>query len=210
MERDYFIFYKSFYEAIKGLNKDIRLEVLTAIAEYGLYGETPAGLKPFASSIFTLVKPNLDACITRYNNGQKGGRPKAQTRKAAETELAAETVPQPSPAPVETPTTSPDFPLSDDNAAWLAVFFDDSNSENLTLVCKNFGFKSKDIPRLRTLAEVVVAEWELSHTQHHDYSDWSRHLIASMRIKNRNSDIPPSAPAPEDYTFGGGFGGQDA
>ena len=81
------------------------------------------------------------------------------------------------------------------------------------MLCKNFGLGPDGIPHLRSLAQAVVAEWELSRTEHRDYSDWSRHLISAMRIKNRdtvsNTNNQPSTPAPTDYTFGGGFGGQD-
>ena len=58
--RDSFIFYKSFYEAIKDLPRDIQGEVYTAIMEYSLYGITTENLKPVARSIFTLIKPQID------------------------------------------------------------------------------------------------------------------------------------------------------
>lgn len=74
MERDSFIFYRSFYEAIKDLPRDIRLEVYTAIMEYALYGRLPEDLKPFAKGIFTLIKPNIDVNNVRFENGRKGGR----------------------------------------------------------------------------------------------------------------------------------------
>jgi hypothetical protein len=47
--------------------------------EYGLYGKETDNLKPVAKSIFTLIKPNLDANQKRYENGKNGGRPKNQT-----------------------------------------------------------------------------------------------------------------------------------
>lgn len=78
MERDSFIFYKSFYDAVADLPKDIKLEVLTAIIEYALYGRQPENLKPFAQGMFTLVKPNIDVNNTRLRNGKHGGRPKKQ------------------------------------------------------------------------------------------------------------------------------------
>ena len=120
--------------------------------------------------------------------------------------------PQPPTAPAA-PTPQP--PVPGNNAEWLTGFFADGHSENLRLLCKNFGLGIDDTERLRTLADAVIAEWELSHTEHRDYSDWSRHLISAMRIKNRdtsaktvNQNQQPSAPA-SDYTFNGGFGGQD-
>ena len=75
MDRDSFIFYRSFYEAIVDLPRDIQGEVYTAIMEYGLNGITTENLKPVARSIFTLVKPQIDANNTKRSNGLNGGAP---------------------------------------------------------------------------------------------------------------------------------------
>ncbi len=56
MERESFIFYRSFYEAIRELPDNIRLEVFTAITEYALYGKQPENLKPFARGMFIVIK----------------------------------------------------------------------------------------------------------------------------------------------------------
>lgn len=79
--RNSFIFYRSFYEAIKDLPRDIQGEIYTAIMEYALYGKETENLKPVAHSIFTLIKPNLQANISRYENGKKGGRPPKKTEE---------------------------------------------------------------------------------------------------------------------------------
>lgn len=84
MERESFIFYRSFYVAIAELPKDIRLEVLTAIIEYALDGKLPEKLKPFAKGMFTLIKPNIDANTARYVNGTKGGRKSKKKTPAAD------------------------------------------------------------------------------------------------------------------------------
>ena len=123
--------------------------------------------------------------------------------------------PKPAVAPQPEPLRPavPQPPATGTNAEWLTEFFAENHKESLLLLCKNFGLAYGDIDCLRSLADAVVGEWELSHTQHHDYSDWSRHLISAMRIKCRdtkpNNNNQPAAPAPTDYTFGGGFGGQD-
>ncbi|WP_062699768.1 DUF6291 domain-containing protein [Chryseobacterium indologenes] len=75
MERDGFVFYRSFYEGIKDLPRDIQGEVLTAIMEYGLNGVTTENLKPVARAIFTLIKPQIDANNQKFINGKSGGRP---------------------------------------------------------------------------------------------------------------------------------------
>lgn len=117
--------------------------------------------------------------------------------------------PKPEPlcsAILQPPTTGP-------NAEWLTEFFADNHKENLLQLCKNFGLGYGEIDRLRSLADAVVGEWELSHTLHRDYSDWSRHLISAMRIKSRDTSTTnqsqPSSPQSSDYSFKGGFGGQD-
>ena len=88
MERDSFIFYRSFYEGIKELPRDIQGEVLTAVMEYGLNGVTTENLKPIAKGMLALIKPQLDANNKRFENGKKGaehgkkgGRPKKETPK---------------------------------------------------------------------------------------------------------------------------------
>lgn len=73
--KDSFVFYRSFYEAVRELSKDIQLEVYSAIIEYALNGRRIDGLKPISRSIFSLVLPQLDANNARYRNGIKGGRP---------------------------------------------------------------------------------------------------------------------------------------
>ncbi|WP_407533767.1 DUF6291 domain-containing protein [Elizabethkingia miricola] len=84
MQRDSFIFYRSFYEAIKELPRDIQGEVLTTIMEYGLEGVTTDNLKPVARAIFTLIKPILDANNQRFVNGSKGGRKPSNTQEETE------------------------------------------------------------------------------------------------------------------------------
>ena len=59
--RKSFIFYASWWEAIEDFPRDVQGDVLTAIVEYGLYGETTKQLKKIASTILNLVKPQIDA-----------------------------------------------------------------------------------------------------------------------------------------------------
>lgn len=74
--RESFVFYKSFYDAIKDLPRDVQGEIYTAIMEYSLYGKETENLKPIARSVFTLMKPQIDVNNKRFENGKKGGRPK--------------------------------------------------------------------------------------------------------------------------------------
>ena len=75
--RDSFVFYRSFYDAIKELPRDVQGEIYTAIMEYSLYGKETENLKPIARSVFTLMKPQIDVNNKRFENGKKGGRPKS-------------------------------------------------------------------------------------------------------------------------------------
>ena len=103
--RDSFIFYRSFYEAIKDLPRDIQGEIYTAIMEYSLYGNEAENLKPVARSIFTLIKPQIDVNNKRFDNGCKGGRPKNDNQaetKPKPNDNQAETKPKPNDNQAET------------------------------------------------------------------------------------------------------------
>lgn len=79
MARDSFIFYRSFYEAIREIPEENQLDVYNAIINYGLNQEE-IELKGVSKAIFSLVKPNIEAATKRYDaqieNGKKGGAPK--------------------------------------------------------------------------------------------------------------------------------------
>lgn len=86
-EKTSFVFYKTYYDAIKELDTDSQVQMYDAIMQYALYGneiELDNHLKP----IFVLIKVGLDNANKRYeasvNNGKKGGRPKKETQKNLE------------------------------------------------------------------------------------------------------------------------------
>ena len=76
-------FFRSYYEAIKDMDADTRLEFLEAVIRYGLYEEMPQNLSPIPNMAFTLAFPSLKKSTSRGNasreNGSKGGRPKKPT-----------------------------------------------------------------------------------------------------------------------------------
>ena len=76
MERESFVFYKSFFEALSCLDKDAKADCFDAIAQYALYGEE-TDISGAAKAVFVSVKPQIDANNRRYANGCKGGKPKA-------------------------------------------------------------------------------------------------------------------------------------
>lgn len=71
--RDSSIFYRSFYEAIKSLPESNQLEVYNAIFEYS-FNFVEVELTGLSNTIFTLIKPQLEANNKRYENGNKPKR----------------------------------------------------------------------------------------------------------------------------------------
>ena len=80
MQKESFIFYKSFYDAIKKIPEEYQLELYNALSEYCFEGKEPENISGIAEAMFILMKPNIDSAEKRYNasveNGKKGGRPK--------------------------------------------------------------------------------------------------------------------------------------
>ena len=83
MERDSFVFYRSFYEAFCDLDDENALACFHAIAKYALDGEEPEG-KNIVTAIFKTIKPIIDKNNKRYENGKKGGRPKNEAPESPE------------------------------------------------------------------------------------------------------------------------------
>ena len=88
MERESFVFYKSFYEAIKELSNETQLKIIKTIFDFALEGIEPTGLEGIEKAVFLLIKPQLEANNQRYENGCKGGefgylggRPKNKQKK---------------------------------------------------------------------------------------------------------------------------------
>ncbi len=81
MARDSYIFYRSFYEAIKEIPELEQLAVYKAISIYALEQEE-IELKGIAKAIFSLVKPQLDANYKKYENGkQKKSKTEAKDKQ---------------------------------------------------------------------------------------------------------------------------------
>lgn len=72
MERDSFIFYKSFYEASTYLSNEDKGKLFDMICQYGLYWKEMEWDWP-SKWMFMLIKPQLDANNKRYENWCKGG-----------------------------------------------------------------------------------------------------------------------------------------
>ena len=80
MERDSFIFYRSFYEAIKEISEQEQLNVYRAITEYAL-NQKEIEITGVSKAIFTLIKPQLDANFQIYLNGKKAKRKQNRSKR---------------------------------------------------------------------------------------------------------------------------------
>ncbi len=80
MERESFIFYASFYNAIKEIPNENQLKVYQAITNFALNGVEPTDLNGIEKAVFILVKPQIIANNKRYINGCGGGRPKKEEK----------------------------------------------------------------------------------------------------------------------------------
>ena len=190
-KRDSFIFYRSFYEAIRELKDDIKLEVFTAITEYALYGKVPEDLKPVAKGMLTLIKPNLDVNTARYENGKKGGR---KPKKSASIPKAD--------TPVVVPPSTPEYSSFEEEVAQIKT--DQTWWES---VCMQFHIDKEEFYS-RLDAFVTHCKIERDNELHPSMKDAKRHFTSWMRKAYTSTEKRSNEQAkPDDYTFKGGFGG---
>ena len=78
VNRNSFVFYDSFYKAMKNLNKDEKVEYIDAMCQYSLY-DIRIEMSPKIESLFELFKAQIDANVKKRKNGKKGGRPRLIT-----------------------------------------------------------------------------------------------------------------------------------
>lgn len=74
MKKESFVYYRSFWDAIRTRPDNERLALYDAIFLYAFEGKQ-SELQGVEYSIFTLIKPQIDANHRKWENGFKGGRP---------------------------------------------------------------------------------------------------------------------------------------
>ena len=191
---------------------DLRVDaslVKSVIEDFGLFTFTENG-KRFYSESF---KRRMDVKDVKQSQLSEAGKKGMKTRWSKQ---KSENEPVTTKSNAQPTTKAASAPSVTDNEKFLERFFRKSNQANIEVLLMNMGMKPGDTPVLRKLAEEVVAEWKMSEKIHADYTDWSQHLIATMRIKRNQSGSAKSKdneqnepPTPADYQFGGGFGGKD-
>ena len=82
--KDSFVVYRSFYDAMQPLPEEAQLQLYKAIFEFGL-NHKELELDDLPKAMFALIKPQLEANHKRWVNGNKGGRPKEPKNNLKET-----------------------------------------------------------------------------------------------------------------------------
>ena len=83
-QKESFVFYKGFREAINALPQEYQLKTLQYLMDYAFDGTEPEE-NGVEKALFLSFKPQIDASQKRYQtvvaNGQKGGRPKKENNQ---------------------------------------------------------------------------------------------------------------------------------
>ena len=212
---------------------DLRVDaaiVKSVVEDFGLFTFTDDG-KCFYSESFTRRMLVMEEASSRRSvAGKKGGAPVGNSNARKKDLPKATSAPTPKSASKREQSSSLELPSKSrfnvvkpaptaqpaDNQACLKRFFGKENASNLEVLLMNFGLKPDDITMIRKVAKEVVAEWEISKKEHTDYTDWSQHLIATMRIKVKDKQqvkgktaTETEPPSSADYQFDGGFGSKD-
>ena len=71
MERDSFVFYRSFYEAIRRQPKKVQADIYNTIADYALNGTEPTQASDAVLSIFLLISRRLTQITIGIPQGKR-------------------------------------------------------------------------------------------------------------------------------------------
>jgi hypothetical protein len=190
MDRESFIFYRSFYEAIKCMPTDVQAEIYPAICEYALFGKLPKNLSEVAKGMFTLIKPNIDVNTARFENGKKGGRKSRAKKQTATAE------------PAYTLTYEQEVEQMRSDEKWRKT------------ICEDFNITAEEYEkRLSRFLDRCNEDKTRKGKEHHDsFVDCQSHLRYWMSKAYAHQQT--STPAPEDdavpfLDMGDSFGGVD-
>ena len=79
--RESFVFYRSFWDAIREMEEPDQLAMFRAICAYALDGKAPALTSAIHRAVFAAIRPNIDTNNAKREGGKRGGRPKTKTGK---------------------------------------------------------------------------------------------------------------------------------
>lgn len=122
MNKNSFVFYGSFAEAMEELTDEEYGKMCRIINNYALNDIEPEGLKGTFKMLFTLIKPQLDANKKRYECGAKGGRPTNKNNSYKEEK------------PKDSDKSTDNKPTDttpEENKKPSVIFFDEKNKPNV-------------------------------------------------------------------------------
>lgn len=183
------------YMSVKDYNTiafDLRVDarlIKSVVEDFGLFAFTEDGKCFYSDAFLKRMEGKSDAARKLSEAGKAGMRKRwAKNNTSDNNDTTSETN-----ETNENTTSSDEKPeqeknsLPDVNDDFLSRFFRKTNQENIEIILMNFGLKPDELEKLKELAREVVSEWKATDTSHNDYSDWSRHLVATMRIKLRKN-----------------------
>lgn len=71
---------------------------------------------------------------------------------------------------------------------FIQKFFGQNNMANIEPILMNLGITMK---QLQLLTNEIVSEWKATEKKHSSYTDWTSHLIATVRIKLQQNEPNP-------------------
>ena len=96
-KKESFVFYETFYEQLKEFDDATKLKFYDAIIAYGLYGSQPEGFNVLEKALWKTFEFAIDSAkerrVQNIENGKKGGRPPAESKKYIVEYKATEVVP---------------------------------------------------------------------------------------------------------------------
>lgn len=201
MSRDNTIIYRSFYEAIMDLPKENQADLWQAIFEFALDFKEPE-LSGINKTVFTLIRPQLEANNKKYKtgvehghkgarHGKKGGRPKNE---------------KPSNNPQET-LTKP----SNENVKEKENVNENDNVNETAQELKNSHQWIQDIcmkkkvpeKRVRDLLDEFIDNRILEEDMHKGIKELKRHFINWLNIQLTKPPPPPEVPKPPLFVYTG-------
>lgn len=179
MEKDSFVFYRSFYEAVRELDPQTKLALLERIITYALWKEEPTEEPSLIErAIFATIKPQLDANWKRFINGCKGGQyghlggAPIGNQNAKKNNPEAE-VPSTPKQPLNNPKTTPN------------VNVNVNDNDNVNVYNKKKTITKKDAATAASVS-VSVSDYDVS-TDYGKFRKWIEEKCPSL-----NKMIPPT------------------
>lgn len=171
----------------------------------------PESTEPAALALFFSFKPQIDFNVHRYGSyrgrGKKGGAPKGnnnakkkpkeeESEEMEQLETSWNNLKQPKTTKNDLISISESINNSvvdvidnaharerENNRKFLDEFFNETHRAQIEVICMQL---HTNPDTLRSEAEEVIAEWELTKVTHNDYKEQAQHLINQLRIKYRS------------------------